>query len=53
MNDVENDQLNVLEIVVEHHEDKTLIEDVTLCRTEVYPTVVERPASCREKLHKR
>ncbi|TYK00197.1 uncharacterized protein E5676_scaffold1333G00100 [Cucumis melo var. makuwa] len=39
--DVENDHINVLEIVVSHQVDDH-IEDDTLCRTDVYPTIVER-----------
>ena len=42
MDDVENEQLNVLEIVVSHRMDEE-IEDNTLCRPNVDPTVVERP----------
>ena len=41
--DIENDQLNILKIVVEHHVDEHIIEDDTLRRTEVDPTIVERP----------
>ena len=41
--DIENDQLNVLKIIVEHRGNEYVIEDDTLCRTEVDPTVVERP----------
>ncbi|KAA0056729.1 cytochrome P450 CYP82D47-like [Cucumis melo var. makuwa] len=36
--DVENEQLNVLEIVVEHHVDEH-IEDDTWCRPDVDPTI--------------
>ncbi|KAL0559314.1 hypothetical protein IC582_003922 [Cucumis melo] len=39
--DVENEQLDVLEIVVGHHVDEH-IEDDTLCRVDVDPTMVER-----------
>ena len=35
MEDIENDQLNVLEIIVEHRVDEHIIEEVTLYRTEV------------------
>ena len=41
--DIENEQLNVLKIVVEHRVDEHVIEDDTLCRTEVDLTIVERP----------
>ena len=41
--DIENDQLNVLKIIVEHRGNEYVIVDDTLCRTEVDPTVVERP----------
>ena len=44
--DVKNAQLNVLEIIIGHRVDKTMIEDATLCRTKVDPTVVERPNVC-------
>ncbi|KAA0053278.1 hypothetical protein E6C27_scaffold102G00790 [Cucumis melo var. makuwa] len=40
--DIENEQFNVLEIDVEHRVDEH-IEDDTLCRVKVDPTVVERP----------
>ncbi|KAA0054014.1 CACTA en-spm transposon protein [Cucumis melo var. makuwa] len=40
--DVENDHINVLEIVVSHRVDDH-IEDNTLCRTDVDPTIVETP----------
>ena len=40
--DIENNQLNVMEIVVEHRVDEHIIEDDALCRTEVDPTIVER-----------
>ena len=43
--DVENEQLNVLEIFRGHHVDEH-IEDDTLCRAEVNPTVVERLDVC-------
>ncbi|KAA0047463.1 CACTA en-spm transposon protein [Cucumis melo var. makuwa] len=39
--DVQNDHINVLEIVVSHQVDDH-IEDDTLCRTDVDPTIVER-----------
>ncbi|KAA0036777.1 hypothetical protein E5676_scaffold110G001360 [Cucumis melo var. makuwa] len=39
---VENEQLNVLKIVIRHRVNEH-IEDGTLCRAEVDPTVVERP----------
>ncbi|KAA0063153.1 uncharacterized protein E5676_scaffold1213G00260 [Cucumis melo var. makuwa] len=42
--DVENEQLNVLKIVIGHRVDEH-IEDDTLCRTDVDPTIVERPVS--------
>ncbi|TYK16299.1 gamma-aminobutyrate transaminase POP2 [Cucumis melo var. makuwa] len=42
VDDVENEDLNVLEIVVSHRVDEH-IEDDTLCRTDVDPTIVERP----------
>ncbi|KAA0063930.1 uncharacterized protein E5676_scaffold1827G00090 [Cucumis melo var. makuwa] len=41
VDDVENEQLNVLEIVVGHRVDEH-IEDDTLYRTDVNPTIVER-----------
>lgn len=41
VDDIENEQLNILEIVVGHRMDKQ-IQDNTLCRPEVDPTVVER-----------
>ncbi|KAA0062599.1 CACTA en-spm transposon protein [Cucumis melo var. makuwa] len=40
--DVENKYINVVEIVVSHRVDDH-IEDDTLCRTDVDPTIVERP----------
>ena len=39
---MENQQLNALEIVVGHRVNEH-IEDDTLCRPDVDPTVVERP----------
>ncbi|KAA0064223.1 CACTA en-spm transposon protein [Cucumis melo var. makuwa] len=45
VDDVENEQLNVLEIVVEHQVDEH-IEDDILCRTDVDPTIVGRPVVC-------
>ncbi|KAA0056605.1 cytochrome P450 CYP82D47-like [Cucumis melo var. makuwa] len=42
VDDIENDQLNVLEIVVSHRVNEH-IEDNTLCRPDVDPTVIERP----------
>ncbi|KAA0033049.1 uncharacterized protein E5676_scaffold121G00700 [Cucumis melo var. makuwa] len=42
VDDVENEHLNILEIVVSHRVDEH-IEDVTLCRTNVDPTIIERP----------
>ena len=42
LDDLKNKQLNVLEIIVNHRVDKD-IEDDTLCRTDVDPTIVERP----------
>ena len=41
MDDVEKKYLNVLKIVVSHQMDEH-IEDDTLCRTNVDPTIVER-----------
>ncbi|KAA0054912.1 uncharacterized protein E5676_scaffold1163G00170 [Cucumis melo var. makuwa] len=41
VDDVENEHLNVLEIVVNHQVDEH-IEDDTLCRTDVDPTIVKR-----------
>ncbi|KAA0039274.1 acidic leucine-rich nuclear phosphoprotein 32 family member A-like [Cucumis melo var. makuwa] len=41
VDDIESDDLNVLEIVVSHRVDEH-IEDDTLCRTNVDPTIVER-----------
>ena len=46
MEDIENDQLKVMEIFVEHRVDEHIIEDDTLCRTGVDPTIVERPSVC-------
>ncbi|KAA0048719.1 uncharacterized protein E5676_scaffold265G00200 [Cucumis melo var. makuwa] len=43
--DVENDHINVLEIVVSHRVDDH-IKDETLCKTDVDPTIVERPVVC-------
>ena len=40
--DVHNDHINVLEIVVSHQVDDH-IEDDTLCRIDVDPTIAERP----------
>ncbi|KAA0046643.1 hypothetical protein E5676_scaffold411G001130 [Cucumis melo var. makuwa] len=40
--DVENDHINILEVVVSHQVDDH-IEDDTLCRNDVDPTIVERP----------
>ncbi|KAA0059047.1 CACTA en-spm transposon protein [Cucumis melo var. makuwa] len=40
--DVENDHINVLEVVISHRVDDH-IKDDTLCRTDVDPTIVERP----------
>ncbi|KAA0054789.1 uncharacterized protein E6C27_scaffold437G00740 [Cucumis melo var. makuwa] len=42
VDDVENEYLNILEIVVSHRVDEH-IEDDTRCRTDVDPTIVERP----------
>ncbi|TYK30898.1 CACTA en-spm transposon protein [Cucumis melo var. makuwa] len=39
--DVENDHINVLEIVISHRVDDH-IEDDTLCKTNVDPTIIER-----------
>ena len=41
VDDVEKEQLNILKIVVDHRVDEH-IEDDTLCRTNVNPTIVER-----------
>ena len=49
--DIENDQLNVIEIVIEHRVNKHVIEDDTLCRTEVDPIIVERPNVCHVVEH--
>ncbi|KAA0036649.1 uncharacterized protein E5676_scaffold668G00140 [Cucumis melo var. makuwa] len=38
---IENEQLNVLKIVVDHRVDEH-IEDATLCRTYIDPIIVER-----------
>ena len=43
---IENDQLIVMKIAVEHRVDEHISEDDTLCRTEVDPTIVERPNVC-------
>ncbi|KAA0050362.1 uncharacterized protein E6C27_scaffold88G00940 [Cucumis melo var. makuwa] len=40
--DVQNDHINILEVVVSHQVDDH-IEDDTLCRNGVDPTIVERP----------
>ncbi|KAA0032142.1 uncharacterized protein E5676_scaffold186G00260 [Cucumis melo var. makuwa] len=40
--DVQNDHINVLEIVVSHQVDDH-IEDDTLCRIDIDPTIVKRP----------
>ena len=42
MDYIENEQLNVLEIIVGHQVDEH-IEDDTLYKTNVDPTIVERP----------
>ncbi|KAA0026277.1 CACTA en-spm transposon protein [Cucumis melo var. makuwa] len=42
VDDGKNDHINVLEIVVSHRVDDH-IKDDTLCRTDVYLTIVERP----------
>ncbi|KAA0067786.1 GDSL esterase/lipase [Cucumis melo var. makuwa] len=42
VDDIENEHLNVLEIIVSHRVDDH-IEDDTLYRTDVDPTIVERP----------
>ncbi|KAA0037672.1 uncharacterized protein E5676_scaffold311G00590 [Cucumis melo var. makuwa] len=39
--DVENEYINILEVVVSHQVDDH-IEDDTLCRIDVDPTIVER-----------
>ncbi|KAA0048670.1 CACTA en-spm transposon protein [Cucumis melo var. makuwa] len=41
VDDAENEDLNVLEIVVDYRVDEH-IEDDTLCRTDVNPTIIER-----------
>ena len=41
--DVDNDRLNVLEIAIGYRVDEHVLEDDTLCRIEVDPTIVERP----------
>ena len=43
---IENDQLIVMKIAVEHRVDEPISEDDTLCRTGVDPTIVERPSVC-------
>ncbi|KAA0057443.1 uncharacterized protein E5676_scaffold216G001260 [Cucumis melo var. makuwa] len=45
VDDVENEQLNVLEIIVDHQVDEH-IEDDTICRLDVDPTIVERSIIC-------
>ena len=45
VDDVENEQLNILEIVVDHRVDEH-IEDVILYRTNIDPTIVERSIVC-------
>ncbi|KAA0057468.1 acidic leucine-rich nuclear phosphoprotein 32 family member A-like [Cucumis melo var. makuwa] len=40
--DVQNDHINILKVVVSHQVDDH-IEDDTLCRNDVDPTIVERP----------
>ncbi|TYK04755.1 uncharacterized protein E5676_scaffold68G00570 [Cucumis melo var. makuwa] len=40
--DVQNDHINILEVVVSHQVDDH-IEDDTLCRNDIDPTIVERP----------
>ena len=42
VDDDENEQQNVLEIIVGHWVDKH-IEDDTLCKTDIDPTIIERP----------
>ena len=44
--DIKNDQLNVIKIIIKQRVDEHVIEDDTLCRTEVDPTIVERPNVC-------
>ncbi|KAA0066195.1 uncharacterized protein E5676_scaffold75441G00110 [Cucumis melo var. makuwa] len=39
--DIQNDHINILEVVVSHQVDDH-IEDDTLCRNDVDPTIVER-----------
>ena len=41
VDDIENELFNVLEIIVSHRVDEH-IEDDTLCRIDVYPTIVKR-----------
>ncbi|TYK05686.1 uncharacterized protein E5676_scaffold98G001620 [Cucumis melo var. makuwa] len=43
--DVENEHINVVEIIVSHRVDD-YIEDDTLCRTDVDPTIIERLVVC-------
>ena len=45
VDDAENEQLKVLEIVVDHRMDEP-IEDDTICRTNIDPTIVERSVVC-------
>ena len=42
LKDTENDQINVLKIIVKHRVDEHIIDDNTLCRAEIDPTIVER-----------
>ncbi|TYK08547.1 hypothetical protein E5676_scaffold323G00890 [Cucumis melo var. makuwa] len=42
VDNVENEHLNALEIIISHRVDEH-IEDDTLCRTNVDPTIIERP----------
>ena len=44
--DIENGQLNVMQIIVEHQVDKHVIEDDTLCRTKIDLTIVKIPNVC-------
>ena len=45
LDDVKDQQLNVLEIIVEHCVDDH-IDDDKLCKLDIDPTIVERPIVC-------
>ncbi|KAA0035428.1 uncharacterized protein E5676_scaffold862G00160 [Cucumis melo var. makuwa] len=45
VDDVENEQLNVLEIFNDNRVDEH-IDDDTLCRTDIDPTIIERSVVC-------